>query len=82
MGYTAEMEGDFIGEDLGPALKKFNYSDVKLMMFDENRRFNVEKWADTILGNKVAAPYVSGVALHWYSENETTSEVLTNVHKK
>ena len=81
MGYTAEMERDFIGEDLGPALKKFNYSDVKLMMFDDNR-FHVEEWADTILGDKLAAPYVSGFAVHWYSENASNPEVLTTMHKK
>ena len=81
MGFTAEMERDFVKEDLGPTLAKFGYSDVKLMMLDDARRY-VQKWADTMLGDPQTAKYISGVALHWYNEEQTPAEVLTAMHKK
>lgn len=81
MGFTAEMERDFIKEDLGPTLAKFGYSDIKVMMLDDCRNF-VESWADTILGDNQTAKYVSGIAVHWYSEGQTAPDVLTATHKK
>jgi glucosylceramidase len=45
----------------------------------------LDKWADTILKDKEAAQYVSGIAFHWYS-NSRTSEwpdiLLDNIHNK
>lgn len=81
MGYTKKMERDFIKEDLGPTLEKFGYSDVKLMMVDDNRMY-VEPWADTILGDKETVEYVSGIAVHWYNENDTSPDALSSTHKK
>ena len=81
MGFTAEMERDFIKEDLGPTLANFGYSDVKVMMVDDSRNF-VEPWADTILGDHQTAKYVSGIAVHWYREEQTSPDVLTATHKK
>ena len=81
MGYTAEMERDFIIKDLGPTLAKFGYSDVELMMVDDLRNF-VESWADTILVDQQAAKYVSGIAVHWYNEEKTSPDALTKTHKK
>ena len=75
------MERDFIKEDLGPTLEKFGYSDVKLMMVDDNRMY-VEPWADTILGDKETVEYVSGIAVHWYNENDTSPDALSATHKK
>ena len=81
MGYTAEMERDFVKEDLGPTLAKFGYSDVKLMMLDDQRHF-VPEWADKMLSDRQTAKYVSGIALHWYNEAQTSPDVLTAAHKK
>ena len=81
MGFTAQMERDFIKEDLGPTLAKFGYSDVKVMMLDDARMF-VEPWADTILGDPQTAKYVSGIAAHWYNEEQTSPDVLTATHEK
>ena len=81
MGFTAEMERDFIEEDLGPTLAKFGYSNVKLMMLDDSRNF-VKPWADTILGDHETAKYVSGIAVHWYNEEQTSPDALTATHEK
>ena len=81
MGYTPEMERDFIKKDLGPTLAKFGYSDVKVMMLDDVRGM-VESWVDTILDDHEAAKYVSGIAVHWYNEKATPPSVLTQAHTK
>ena len=39
MGYTAEMERDFIKEDLGPMLSLQGLADVKIIMLDDSRLF-------------------------------------------
>lgn len=47
MYLSPEMERDFIKLDLGPALKKNNYSNVALMVLDD-QRFLLPKWVDPV----------------------------------
>jgi len=65
MGWTAEMQRDFIAQDLGPALEAAGLGHVKLMILDDQRIF-LPYWADTVLTQPEAAKYVSGIAVHWY----------------
>ena len=81
MGFTPEMERDFVNKDLGPTLAKFGYSDLKLMMLDDNRP-NVRKWVNTMLSDNQTAKYISGIAVHWYDEQYTSPQVLTAAHRK
>lgn len=62
MGFTAEVERDFIKKDLGPALVNNGFKDVKIMMLDDQRLFTTY-WADTILSDPDAKKYVSGLLL-------------------
>ena len=59
MGFTADMERDFVKKDLGPTLVANGYKDVKLMMLDDNRLF-VSVWANTILSDPDAKKFISG----------------------
>ncbi len=63
--YTAEEERDFIKNHLGPALKKHNLLDRKIIIWDHNRDVMVER-ARTVLSNPGAAKYVWGTGFHWY----------------
>lgn len=81
MGYTKEMERDFIKEDLGLILEKFGYFDVKLMMVDDNRMY-VELWVDIIFGDKEIVEYVFGIVVYWYNENDILFDVLFVTYKK
>ncbi|CAH1798081.1 unnamed protein product [Owenia fusiformis] len=67
MGFTAEMQRDFIAQDLGPALWDNGYKNVKLMILDD-MRLMLPGWAETILQFPEAAKYVSGVGVHWYTD--------------
>lgn len=65
--YTAEYQAEFIGNFLGPVLKR-DHPDLVLMIYDHNRG-SVRQWADTIYKHSTAAQYVDGMAFHWY-DNE------------
>ena len=65
LGWTGDLQRDFIKTDLGPALVQSGFKDVKLMILDDQRVF-LPFWAETVLHDSDAAKYVSGIAVHWY----------------
>ncbi|XP_059139428.1 lysosomal acid glucosylceramidase-like [Physella acuta] len=79
MGFTPETQMDFIKQDLGPALHQAGYGNVKLMILDDQRPF-AELWARTVLSDKEASPYVSGIALHWYKDTASIN-ILDRIHQ-
>jgi glucosylceramidase len=66
MGWTAPQQRDFIKRNLGPTLRRSEFSDTKLIILDENTAA-LPQWPEQILSDKEAAQYVSGIGLHWYS---------------
>ena len=64
--YTGEEERDFIKKYLGPALKKNNYLDKNLIIWDHNRDVMVKR-ARAVLSDPDAAKYVWGTGFHWYN---------------
>ncbi|CAI5712972.1 unnamed protein product [Hyaloperonospora brassicae] len=64
--YTAEYQAEFIGNFLGPTLKR-DHPGLVLMVFDHNRG-SVHQWATEIYNHPTAAQYVDGMAFHWYDE--------------
>ncbi|EFP13061.1 hypothetical protein CRE_06915 [Caenorhabditis remanei] len=78
--FTAETQRDFIKSDLGPALKGSNVGkDVKVLIMDDNRG-NLPKWADTVLNDRDAAPFVAGIGVHSYQDSESDKH-LDETHK-
>ena len=67
LGWTPQLQRDFIAKDLGPALEAAGFSDVKLMILDDQRVF-LPYWADIVLQEPKAAKYISGIAVHWYED--------------
>lgn len=47
MHLDSAMERDFLKQDLGPALKAAGYSNVSLMILDDNRSM-LPSWVDTV----------------------------------
>lgn len=67
--WSAEEEGEFATEYLGPTLEKAGYSNIKILVWDHNReilwdRFSTSKKA------KNAEKYIGGAAFHWYSGDQ------------
>ncbi|XP_078390176.1 lysosomal acid glucosylceramidase isoform X1 [Cetorhinus maximus] len=73
MGFTAELQRDFIVLDLGPALHNSPHKDVQLMILDD-QRILLPYWAKVVLGDVHAAQYVHGVAVHWYLDLLTPAD--------
>ena len=73
--YSAEEEGAFVRDYLGPILEEEGLSDVNIYIWDHNRDIIVER-AKGVLEDKEAAKYVYGVANHWY-----VSEAFENLSK-
>ncbi len=82
MHFTPETQNEFIKKHLGPKLKSGKNSDVKLLIYDQNRD-GLEEWTDKIFGDPETSKYVYGAAVHWYeSTYEVHEEVFEKVHKK
>ena len=76
--YSAEEEGAFIRDHLGPTLEKEGLGDVKIIVWDHNKDLIFER-AKPILSDPEIAKYVWGVGFHWYSGDEF--ENLAAVHE-
>ncbi len=73
--YSAEEEGAFVRDYLGPILEKEGFGDIKIYIWDHNRDIIVERAAGA-LSDPETAKYVYGVANHWY-----VSEAFENLSK-
>lgn len=62
MGFTPETQMDFIKQDLGPALHKGGYDNIKLMIFDDQRPY-VELWARTVSKIKSYGPFYANIKI-------------------
>ncbi len=75
--YSAEEEGAFVRDHLGPTLEKEGLDNVKIIVWDHNKDIIYER-AEPILSDPETAKYVWGVGFHWYSGDEF--ENLAKVH--
>lgn len=81
LGWTPELQRDFIAKDLGPALEQNGFGHVKLMILDDQRIF-LPYWPEVVLKDPNAAKYVSGIAIHWYEDLIIPTTALDLTYKK
>ncbi|KAJ9573851.1 hypothetical protein L9F63_008775, partial [Diploptera punctata] len=79
MGWTNEGEANWVANYLGPTLEQSDYSNVNIMIMDDQRPF-ITNWAEVVLTNENASKYVSGIAIHWYLDFLSNGSVLSTVH--
>lgn len=82
--YTADMERNFVKNNLGPAFKKNGLGDKKIIIWDHNRDLMYQR-ASTVLNDPEAAKYVWGVGFHWYMHDDfdnvrQVQEAFPNTH--
>ncbi|CAG2170493.1 unnamed protein product, partial [Oppiella nova] len=83
LGFSPELQRDFIKLDLGPTLAKAGYGIDKLkVMINDDQRPTVSEWARVILSDKKAAKYVSGSAFHWYESTPENIAQLDLAHNQ
>jgi glucosylceramidase len=66
--YSAEEERDFVRDYLGPELAKAGLGHIKIVIWDHNRDWMVER-ANVVFSDPKAAQYVWGTGFHWYGED-------------
>ncbi len=82
MHFSPESQNDFVKNFLGPRLKESPHNAVKLLIYDQNRD-GLEDWTDVIFGDPQTAPFVYGVAVHWYESTfRVYEDVFERVHAK
>ncbi|MCP3867948.1 MAG: glycoside hydrolase family 30 protein [Gammaproteobacteria bacterium] len=82
MHFTPETQNEFIKRYLGPALKAGAHADTRVLIFDQNRD-QLEHWTDVMFADPETAPYLYGVAIHWYSSTfKVHEDALDRVHAK
>mmetsp|Transcript_14933 Transcript_14933/g.51991 ORF Transcript_14933/g.51991 Transcript_14933/m.51991 type:complete len:458 (-) Transcript_14933:71-1444(-) len=74
--FTPETERDFVKDFLGPTLAAAA-PDVKIMMLDHNKN-HLPDWVPVMMGDKGAAKYLWGTAVHWYTGDHF--DLLNDAH--
>lgn len=77
--YTAEEEGRFVAQALGPALKEAGLSEVELYVWDHNKERLYQRYRDTV-EVEGSRQYITGAALHWYTGDHF--DAVSAVRKK
>ncbi|XP_076249036.1 lysosomal acid glucosylceramidase-like [Calliopsis andreniformis] len=78
MGWTPYTMAQWVGNNLGPTLAKFNNSTAILALDDQ--RFNLPWYMDGVYSDKKAQTYIIGTAVHWYGDPITSADVLDETH--
>lgn len=83
LGLDAEMERDFLKMDLGPELYKNGYTKDKLsIIIYDDQLTNITKFTETIMSDKQASKFVSGIGFHWYHNDNANRNDLDSLMKK
>ncbi|XP_053482745.1 lysosomal acid glucosylceramidase isoform X1 [Ictalurus furcatus] len=81
LGFTPELQRDWIAMDLGPALHSSPYAKTRLMILDDNRLL-LPHWAKVVLSDIHASRYVHGIGVHWYWDHLVPAKIsLTATHE-
>jgi glucosylceramidase len=80
-GFTAEMQRDFIKNNLGPALHQNGFESVSIMIMDD-QRYLLPAWPRTVLHDAEVRKYVSHIAVHYYSDQRIPPDVLDTTHRE
>ena len=79
MGWNSTTQREWIVYNLGPTLEAAGYSDIKLMILDDQRPL-VPKWTREVFADKRALKYVSGIGVHWYADDAGLAFALDQCH--
>jgi glucosylceramidase len=82
MNFTPESQNEFVKHQLGPKLRAANRADLKLLIYDQNRD-GVQRWTDVLFADPETAPFIYGVAVHWYESTHKVYETtFDSIHQK
>ena len=76
--YTAQEEGNFLKNNLGPTLWKNGFKDKKVIIWDHNRDLIYQR-ATTTLQDPETAKYANGIGYHWYETWNNKTQLFDNL---
>ncbi|KAH0819812.1 hypothetical protein GEV33_002979 [Tenebrio molitor] len=79
-GWTSMEMSIWIRENLGPALRNSKYSDIKLMILDDQKLW-LTWYINAVLSNNKTLDYVDGIAFHWYMGMVAPPSLMVQTHK-
>lgn len=74
--WNASMQSKWIGQYLGPTLKKSKYANVKIHAFDDNRNMLLSWLNEMNTANNKTLDYISSIGVHGYFDKVTSPDVL------
>jgi len=80
MAWSAEEERDWVVQYLSPTLKNNNFGHIKIFSADENRVV-FPNWAKTTFAKEKARNIFSGIAIHFYFDQQIGPEVLDEMKR-
>jgi len=78
--YTAEEEGNFLKNYLGPILEKEGLKDKKIIVWDHNRDLMYQR-ALTYFKDPEVSKYIWGIGFHWYEDWSGGTPMYDNVRR-
>ncbi|XP_034195789.2 lysosomal acid glucosylceramidase-like [Osmia lignaria lignaria] len=78
MGWTPKTVGNWVANNLGPTLAASKH-DTKILALDD-QRIELPWFVQQMFENEKAKDYVSGVAVHWYSDFIASPVLLDLTH--
>ncbi|XP_049830163.1 lysosomal acid glucosylceramidase-like [Schistocerca gregaria] len=81
LGWTPQGLLKWTVENLGPSLRASQHSNVKILVLDDQRPY-VPWVLDKIMDDKRMQKYVDGIAVHWYYDEVSPAQILTETQKK
>ncbi|XP_050096209.1 lysosomal acid glucosylceramidase [Anopheles aquasalis] len=76
LGWTAQEQGRWVGQFLGPALERSSVAEVKLFGCDD-QRYTFPWWFALMdQGHPNATSYLDGLAVHWYWDGVAPAGLL------
>lgn len=81
LGWTAEEQGKWLNEHLGPILAESNMRDVKLLVGDD-QRYTLPLWPEKMNAatDNNAMKYAAGIGVHWYWDRFIPPMLLDRTH--
>ncbi|KAG7202136.1 hypothetical protein KM043_015822 [Ampulex compressa] len=74
---STDQQRDLIVNYLWPAMQEAGFKDIKILIGDLASRSGLLDWAKQVMGDEKARKVVAGSAVHWYYDNITSPDVLT-----
>ncbi|XP_028154019.1 lysosomal acid glucosylceramidase [Diabrotica virgifera virgifera] len=79
--FTIEEMKRWVGDHLGPTIRRSEYKDLKIMVLDDQRVF-LPWFVDAVFSNATIKNYIDIVAVHWYWDDVILPVVLDKVHTR